>query len=168
MPYVFFLGGRVMNVDEYKQVLSGCLDALVSANTALAEWGIHVTAFRMTPPCLDVAMPAASGFHSINITAPPGIPGNSGTEADGRPSVFHIALVNMDGSIECVDSVDSVDHLLDALVSANTALAEWGTHMIPGNSGTEADGSIDSVDSVNRLLNEVLYLVAPASRTVTD
>ena len=57
---------------------------------------------------------------------------------------------------------------LDALVSANTALAEWGTHMIPGNSGTEADGSIDSVDSVNRLLNEVLYLVAPASRTVTD
>ena len=111
MAYVFFLGGRVMNVDEYKQVLSGCLDALVSANTALAEWGIHVTAFRMRPPCLDVAMPAASGFHSINITAPPGI---------------------------------------------------------PGNSGTEADGSIDSVDSVNRLLNEVLYLVAPASRTVTD
>ena len=111
-----YVGGRMMTVDDFTQLRSDCRYALVSLNSDLSDYGFNSNTFQAMPPSIRVPLYVESGYHSMIITCPVGIPGNRGTEADGLPSAFKGSLINMDNSIFAVHTFESVNELIGTLM----------------------------------------------------
>ena len=103
-----------MSVDEYMELRFECQSLLVSAQAAFDAHDIPAPmhGYGYGDPCLQVTLPAESGYRTISTTVPPGITGTRRTESDGAPSMFQISLTNMEGGEENLGVFSSRNDLL--------------------------------------------------------
>ena len=96
----FIVGGRRINAAEHAQLQRDCRDTLISMRDSLVFHDFPVTCvrfFNSTPPRFLVILPTHS-LDAVTIAVPLGIPGNRGTESDGKPSVLRASTCDIDGS----------------------------------------------------------------------